>query len=526
MNSESSSATIARELGMGCIDEINLSLCPIDLIKKIPYNFVKEHILLPIADEGSSVTVAISDPLNIQAISDLRLLFDREIHTLFSPRETLCAAIEEIYRNEVRSASDFLKGMGGSNIKGEQESAQFTVDSYDLLDNSNEPPIIQLLNLVLTEAIDQGASDIHFEPVEGGLRIRYRIDGVLHTRHNMDNKHHKQLVTRIKVLAQLDIAEQRLPQDGRIKLKMTEKDIDFRISTIPSVYGERVVMRILDKGSLSLGLEKIGMPSDVFNTFRKLVGSSDGILFVTGPTGSGKTTTLYSALAEMNTEERNVMTVEDPVEYKLPGIAQIGVNPKIGFNFARGLRHILRQDPDVIMIGEIRDKETAEIAIQASLTGHLVLSTLHTNDAPSAVTRLIDMGVEPYLVSSTVIGVIAQRLVRRICPHCRTSYHPSLQEKEELSLHDDGIPDLFFKGEGCDNCYETGYLGRSGIFEMMPMTHPIKQALLRSADASNLRRLAKEEGLISLRERAAHLVADGVTSVAELMRISLRYEGG
>jgi general secretion pathway protein E len=385
---------------------------------------------------------------------------------------------------------------------------------------------VRILNSILLEAIQQGASDIHFDPLEQGLGIRYRIDGVLQVRHSPPKEYQSQLITRLKVLSRLDIAEQRLPQDGRIKLRMGGRHIDFRVSTVPCVFGERIVLRILDKSHVLLGLSKIGMQESVLEQFQKLITLPEGIVLVTGPTGSGKTTTLYSALSELGSTEVNIMTIEDPVEYKLQGMAQIGVNPKIHLNFSMGLRHILRQDPDVIMIGEIRDKETAEIAIQASLTGHLVLSTLHTNDAPSALTRLIDMGIESYLLTSSIVGVMAQRLVRVLCSACKTPYSPSSQELKHLRLNADTLQTThFFKAVGCPCCFGSGYKGRHGIYELMTVTHEIKQQLLRSADAHQLQSLVLELGMRSLRQEGADLVVKGITSSEEVFRVTRDVEG-
>ena len=359
-------------------------------------------------------------------------MLNSEVRAVYSPKEVILTAINDLYNREHGAASEMIANLED---RGEDGRGDAEVEVYDLLDDTHhQAPIIKLLNLILTEAIQQGASDIHFEPFEDRLRVRYRIDGVLQNRHSPAQEFQAQLMTRIKVMAKLDIAEHRLPQDGRIKLKMGRREIDFRVSTVPVAGGERIVLRILDKGNVILGLDKIGMLPTVFDEFKRLIAMPEGIILVTGPTGSGKTTTLYSAICEMYNEATNIMTIEDPVEYNLNGIAQIGVQPKIRLTFATGLRHILRQDPDIIMIGEIRDAETAEISIQASLTGHLVLSTLHTNDAPSAITRLVDMDVEPYLLSSTLIGILAQRLVRRICPGCETPYHPTDRELQSIGL--------------------------------------------------------------------------------------------
>jgi general secretion pathway protein E len=395
------------------------------------------------------------------------------------------------------------------------------VEIYDLLDDAeNIPQAMRLINFAVSDAIQQNASDIHFEPEERGLSVRYRIDGALQTRLTPSNEVTAQLLTRLKVMAKLDIAEKRLPQDGRIKMRLGGKTIDFRVSTLPTVTGERIVLRILDKGNIVLGLDKICMPDALLTQFREAIDYPEGIILVTGPTGSGKTTTLYSALSELKKDDTNIMTIEDPVEYRLKGIAQIGVHPKIGLSFAAGLRHILRQDPDIIMIGEIRDKETAEIAIQSALTGHLVLSTLHTNDAPSAIIRLVDMGIEPYLLSSCVIGVLAQRLVRKICPHCKTAFVPSPSEIASIGLN---IQQLY-RGIGCDHCLGTGYKGRQGIYELMPMSTQIKKQLLTSPEATQISQVALNMGMKTLRDHGKLLVQAGVTTWSEVWRATKAHD--
>jgi len=486
-------------------------------IQKIPYAVAKGRQILPLAEENGELIVALADPLNFEAIEDVRIRTGAILRQVVSTKAALEEAIELCYHQKEEATSQLIASLK----EGSQEEAS-EGEGYDLLEQTAAAPVIRLLNALLAEAIQQGASDIHFEPMENGLGVRYRIDGVLQHRHAPPKELQAQLITRIKVMARLDIAEHRLPQDGRIKLQLGGRHIDFRVSTIPVVYGERVVLRILDKSNVVLGLHKIGMPPRILQAVQKLVQLSEGIVLVTGPTGSGKTTTLYSAISEINSDEINIMTIEDPVEYKLPGMAQMGVNPKIHLDFATGLRHILRQDPDVIMIGEIRDRETAEIAIQAALTGHLVLSTLHTNDAPSALTRLVDMGVEPYLLSSSVVGVLAQRLVRLICPVCRTRCPSTPEELTEIGL--DAGTELFH-GAGCEACYGLGYKGRQGIYELMPVTATIKRQLLKSADAMELRQLALKEGMESLRVAGAELVCQGLTTVAEVIRVSRGVEG-
>jgi general secretion pathway protein E len=501
---------------------LETDLCDYKYVKEkihvIPYSFAKAKWMLPLEEKEGFLLVALADPLDLEALEELACLTKAKLREILAPKHAIEEAIECCYHQKEDVASDFMASLHQEN--GDTEEAE-ELEGYDLLDQKADSPIIRMLNVILTEAIQQGASDIHFESHEEGLQVRYRIDGVLQKRHAPPKDYQSQLATRIKVMAQLDIAEHRLPQDGRIKLRMGGRHIDFRVSTVPTIYGERIVLRILDKSNVLVGLGKLGMRSAVLEAFVKMIHLNEGIVLVTGPTGSGKTTTLYSALSDINSSETNIMTVEDPVEYKLHGMAQMGVNPKIDLTFAKGLRHILRQDPDVIMIGEIRDKETAEIAIQASLTGHLVLSTLHTNDAPSALTRLVDMGIEPYLLSSSVIGVLAQRLVRTICPHCTTPYTPTEHELSELKLSFADLPSgKLFKGQGCARCYGTGYKGRHGIYELMTVGSAIKRQIVKSADAVMLQKVALDSGMKSLREEGAHLVCQGLTSSAEVLRVS------
>lgn len=484
-------------------------------VQKVSYGFAKHRLLLPLEEVEGKLLVAVHNPLDFEALEELRMLTGFAVKPVLAAREVLERSIETCYHQEEHVASELMASLTLGDQKEREE------DGYDLLEQQSDSPVIRMLNVMLLEAIQQGASDIHFEPTESGMDVRYRIDGVLQMRHAPPRDYQLQLVARIKVMSRLDIAEHRLPQDGRIKLRIGGRQIDFRVSTVPVVYGERIVLRILDKGNVVLGLNKIGLRSQILEAFKKLIHRSEGIVLVTGPTGSGKTTTLYSALSEINSTETNIMTIEDPVEYKLPGMAQIGVNPKIHLDFATGLRHILRQDPDVIMIGEIRDKETAEIAIQASLTGHLVLSTLHTNDAPSALTRLVDMGIEPYLLSSSVLGVLAQRLVRRVCAHCRVEYEPLEEEVKELGLSIEACAGKnFVRGEGCQHCYDSGYKGRHAIYELMHVSSNIKRQLLKSADALELQKVALIEGMETLRQEGAFRVLEGITSTAEVLRVT------
>ena len=504
---------LAEQFGLPIAEEISSFSLVQGQVAIIPYLFAKQKRLLPLEQDEGGVTVAIADPLDIGSLEELRLLLKKQVRPIYCPQNILEAAIERCYHQKEGETKRLFADLE----KGAHPEEKGSSEGYDLLERADQNPVIRMVNTILLEAIQQGASDVHFEPTEEGLSIRYRIDGCLQKRHAPPREYQMQILTRIKVMAKMDIAEHRLPQDGRIKLRQGGREIDFRVSTLPVVQGERIVLRILDKGNVLLGLEHIGMDEKLLHSFRKLIHMPEGIVLVTGPTGSGKTTTLYSALSEMNDSQTNIMTVEDPVEYKIPGISQMNVNPRIELDFAKGLRHILRQDPDVIMIGEIRDRETAEIAIQASLTGHLVLSTLHTNDAPSALTRLADMGIEPYLLASSILGVIAQRLVRRICPSCKREYVPSEKELSELGLESDL---LLYKGKGCAHCFETGYKGRHAIYELMPVSGKIKAQVLKSQDAEELRKVALTGQMKTLFQRGVELVSQGVTTSTDLLRVT------
>jgi general secretion pathway protein E len=504
---------IAEQFGLPTTDEISSFDLVRDQISIVPYLFAKQKHLLPIQQNEEGVTVAVSDPLDIESIEELRLILRKPINPIYCPQAVIESAIEQCYHQKDGETKRLFSDLDTGSVSEDRDGTE----GYDLLERADQNPVIRMVNAILIEAIQQGASDVHFEPVEEGLSVRYRIDGCLQKRHVPPREYQIQILTRIKVMSKMDIAEHRLPQDGRIKLRHGGREIDFRVSTLPIAHGERIVLRILDKGNVLLGLDRIGMNERVLKSFRKLIQMPEGIVLVTGPTGSGKTTTLYSAIGEINSSEMNIITVEDPVEYKLAGISQMNVNPRIELDFAKGLRHILRQDPDVIMIGEIRDRETAEIAIQASLTGHLVLSTLHTNDAPSALTRLADMGIEPYLLASSILGVLAQRLVRQICPHCKIEYFPSAKELSEIGLKTD-IP--FYKGAGCNLCFQTGYKGRHAIYELMPVGGKIKLQVLKSQDAQELRKVALAEGMKTLFEQGVDLVEKGITTSSELLRVT------
>lgn len=508
---------LATRFGLEIFETLSECSFVKEKVSKIPYSFAKGNKLLPVDEIDGELLVALCNPEDLKAIEELRCLVHQPIREIYCKSSALDEAIEKCYHQNEREASDYFQDLNSSKGDAEEDDE----GSYDLLEQKTSAPVIKMLNMILMEAVQQSASDIHFEPTESNLEVRYRIDGVLQKRHTPPKEFQTQLLTRVKVMSKLDIAEHRLPQDGRLKLRMGKRHIDFRVSTVPVVYGERIVLRILDKSNIVLGLDKIGMPKETCKHFKKQISQNQGIVLVTGPTGSGKTTTLYSGISEITSPEINIMTIEDPVEYKLPGMAQIGVNPKINLDFAKGLRSILRQDPDVIMIGEIRDKETAEIAIQSSLTGHMVLSTLHTNDAPSALTRLVDMGIEPYLLTSSVIAVLAQRLVRVICKHCKFEYEPTDEELRELGITRDSLCDNhLYKGKGCEQCFESGYKGRHGVYELMDVNTQIKRQLLKSPDSLELQKVAFESGMSSLRNEGAKLAIAGITTSAEVLRVT------
>jgi len=515
---KSSMDTLAKSTGLSL--EKDLLKYPFikEKMRVLPYTFVKKRGVIPLKEEEGILFVAIADPFDLETLEEIQYITATEVQDVLAPKEIIDEAIEICYRQNEEEASQSFQELTSTTEVGLFQDSE---TEYDLLDHSSDSSVIKLLNMILVEALGQEASDIHFDPIDNKMNVRYRVDGVLQKKHSLSKDIQNPLITRIKVLAQLDIAEHRLPQDGRMKLRMGGREIDFRVSTVPVVFGERVVLRILDRSQMIIGLDKLGISKNILSNFRKYTRQSQGIILVTGPTGSGKTTTLYGALSEIRSSSVNVMTIEDPVEIKLEGMAQISVNSKIALDFAKGLRHILRQDPDVIMIGEIRDKETAEIAIQASLTGHLVLSTLHTNDAASAIARLIDMGIEPYLLTSSLLVVLAQRLVRSICPHCKEGYEPSASELEELNLPAKKLDkNLFYKGKGCKHCFDTGYKGRQGLYELMPISSKLKEQILKSADATQLNRIALADGMSSLRREGAQLVRQGVTTTQEVLRVT------
>lgn len=486
------------------------------LTEKIPLSFAKRHQFLPIKYEGKGILCATAKPLNLRALDDFYLLLKTPIDLVIVPSEEIMRCIHQVYELATESPEDAISDFSGDNLS---VLAEEIGEPEDLLDTDDEAPMILLVNSIFFKAVQQRASDIHFEPFEREVKVRYRVDGVLYNILTSPKRLQSALISRVKIMAGMNIAEKRLPQDGRISLRIGGREIDIRVSDIPTAHGERLVLRILEKSNESLNLSEIGLSKKDLKSMEGLTALAHGIILVTGPTGSGKTTTLYSALSRINSPEKNILTIEDPIEYQLQGIGQIQVNSKIDLTFAKGLRSILRQDPDVIMIGEIRDVETAGIAIHASLTGHLVFSTLHTNDSAGAVTRLLDMGIEPFLVSSSVVAIIAQRLVRKICQNCRQAYVPSAEEYQKLGLPADSNHS-FFKGTGCSACLNTGFKGRSGIYEILLLDDEIRNMILAKADSSQIKATAISKGMVNLREDGAKRVVDGLTTTEEVLRVT------
>ncbi|MBW1704434.1 MAG: type II secretion system ATPase GspE [Deltaproteobacteria bacterium] len=489
-----------------------------DFTEKVSIQFLKKYKMVPVITPNGA-SIALSDPLLFQPLDDLCLLLGGDgMETVLVPPAAVQSVINFAYDMTRDSAEQVIEGMHEEDtdlILSEIE------DIGDLLDDTSDAPIIKLVNLMLSQAVKDRASDIHVEPSQNRVKIRYRVDGILYDKLAPPKHVQSTLISRIKIMAKMNIAEKRLPQDGRIEIKIGDKNIDIRVSTIPTAFGERVVMRLLDKTNVLLTVLDLGMPEDRLKEFDKLIRSAYGIILVTGPTGSGKTTTLYAALSTINTTDINIITIEDPIEYQIEGIGQIQVNPKIDLTFANGLRSIVRQDPDVILVGEVRDLETAEIAIQSALTGHLVFSTLHTNDSASAVTRLIDMGIEHFLVTSSVVAILAQRLVRVICSHCKEEYVPDEESLQNIGLNPKTVAGKkIYRGRGCPLCLDTGYRGRTGIFELMILDDNLKHLILKTSDANVIKHRAVEQGMVTLQQNGAQKVLDGITTIEEVFRIT------
>ena len=489
-----------------------------ELVARVPSAFARRHQVVCYGRENGALLVASAEPLDYASLDDVRVFLGEEIRAVVVPPAEVTAGVNMAIDRAGRNVEDQVSSLEDLEHEGEIED--------DLLadigeDEDEEAPIIRLVNSLIFQAAKEKASDIHIEPFEEELSVRFRIDGVLYEITKPPKRFHNSIITRVKILAQLNIAEKRLPQDGRIRVKLLGKDIDIRTSVIPTAFGERVVMRLLDQSSVRLDLEQLGFFPDQLDAIAKLIHKKHGIVLVTGPTGSGKTTTLYAALSQINTPDKNILTVEDPIEYQIRGIGQMQVQPKINLTFANGLRSFLRQDPDIIMVGEIRDSETADIAIHASLTGHLVFSTLHTNDAAGAVARLLDMGIEPFLVSSSLVAVIAQRLVRVLCMECREPYSPTKEELAEIGLDPaTAARRTIYRIAGCPACQHRGYRGRTAIYEILQVTDEVRNQILKHTDASHIRQQAIAEGMKTLRDDGARKVLEGITSIEEVLSVT------
>jgi type IV pilus assembly protein PilB len=507
--------TIAAGLGLDFIDLADREIAP-EVLRLVPGGLARLHGALPIETSGKALRVALVNPLDHHAAEDLRFALGKDIHVVVSPQDQIEELIKQHYGTDTTSMEEVLKQLGevGELLQAREGDGEATVEA-----EANATPIIRFVDLILYQAIQDLASDIHFEPFENEFRIRYRVDGALYEMAPPPRHLALPVISRVKVMANMNIAERRLPQDGRIQKNIAGRSVDLRVSTLPTQFGESLVLRVLDRSIVNLDLEALGMPDYIYNYLLEVIHRPNGIFIATGPTGSGKTTTLYSCLRKINTIDSKLLTAEEPVEYDLEGIVQVPVNEAIGLTFARVLRSFLRQDPDRIMVGETRDLETAQIAIQASLTGHLVFTTLHTNDAPGAITRLIDMGVEPFLISSTLEAVLGQRLLRSICRHCRTAYKPNDSLLKELGISWQDIGDnKFYYGKGCAACNNTGYKGRKGIYELLKVTDPIRELMNKRAPTVTLKQKAIELGMVTLRQDGLRSIFAGDTTIEEVLR--------
>ena len=512
----------AEALGLSYRENLDGAKAPTSYTDKVPLAFARNYGLLGIEDQdGEVMLVATSTPFDLYPLDEVATMLDMEVEPVLVPRMAITGLLNKAYRHNADMVDEAIETIEGDSL---DDLSAFVSESEDLLDVANKAPIIKLVNMVLFQALKMRASDVHLQPFEDRMQIRYRVDGVLYDMESIPKKVQDGVISRVKVMGKMDIAERRIPQDGRSTLKIGDSDVDVRISSVPTNHGERIVMRLLDKTTNVYDMNEIGLSEEQVETLRRISRSSHGIVFVTGPTGSGKTTTLYAALTEINSPEKNIITIEDPIEYHLAGISQIQVATKKGLTFAAGLRSLLRQDPDVMMVGEVRDEETARIAIQSALTGHLVFSTLHTNDAAGAVSRMLDIGVEPYLIASSLIAVIAQRLVRIICPECREEYKPGaddLKEMQELKISQEDLPHgSLFRGRGCENCFNTGYTGRTAIYEILPVNEQVRSRIVERASASVIKREAVANGLITLRRDGITKVLQGKTTMQEILRVT------
>ena len=510
---------MAEHLGTEVVNIDGIEFTP-ELLKNIPAGTARMYQCVPIEDFGSALRVALANPLSPSAVDEIAYIVGKEVQLVVVDPGAIEKLISKHYGEDSESVSDILKSLGAdTDLAKDAAEAAATEDAMGMVDLANEVPIVRFVNLVIFQAIQDRASDIHFEPFEDEFKIRYRVDGALYEMAPPPLHLALPVISRLKVIANLNISERRLPQDGRISFPIAGKQIDLRVSTLPTQFGESVVLRVLDRSAVNLDLEAIGLPKYVYDYTVEAINQPNGIFVVTGPTGSGKTTTLYSCLRKVNTIDSKLLTAEDPVEFDIDGIVQVAINDAMGMTFGKALKSFLRQDPDIIMLGEMRDLETAQIAIQASLTGHLVLSTLHTNDAPGAVTRLVDMGVEPFLISSSLMAVLAQRLVRTICKKCRTPFEPTESQLSLLNLSPHDIGDkVFYYGRGCSNCNDTGYRGRKGIFELLVISEAIRNQINEKAPAVVVRQKAVELGMITLREDGLRGIFDGATTIEEVVK--------
>lgn len=494
---------------------------PHEVTHIISQDIARRYKMIPISVRGNQIRMAMKNPLDIFVTDEISLMTGKEIIPLIATEEDILAAINESFKVTAESLDNVLRSFRDNDVELDKKKPTELGAASDQKE-AETAPIIQLANAVISRAIQEKASDIHIEPSRDGVRVRYRMDGILLDGLQIPKNAQNALTSRIKIMADMDIAEKRAPQDGRISMIIQGKQFDFRVSSLPAVYGEKIVMRVLDKSNISVGLHRLGLLPHTFEMFESMLMRSYGIILVTGPTGSGKSTTLYSSLAKVNSGEKNIITIEDPVEYEIPGITQVGVNNKANMTFAAGLKAMLRQDPDIIMVGEMRDQETANIAIEAALTGHLVFSTLHTNDAPGAVARLMDMGVEPFLIASATVGVMAQRLLRRVCDKCKTTYEPPKEAIKRLGMTLEEMNQsriTFYRGRGCDTCKGSGYKGRVGCYELMPVTDKVRELILAHASAYAIREAAIEGGMRSLKEDAMEKILLGMTTLEESLRV-------
>ncbi len=500
-------------------DSLTGTKTPEPYLNNVPVQFSRRNNLVGIGTENGTIIVAHSEPLDLHPIDEVSNMLGHPVEQVISPRDEIASAINRAYKDKVDVVDEMLDDMEEEDV---EDIADELDTSQDLLDLANKAPIIKLVNMILFQALKMRASDVHIQPYEDKLQVRYRIDGILYDQMTPPKRVQDAIISRIKVMGDMDIAERRLPQDGRTSLRVGDREVDVRISCVPTTHGERIVMRLLDKSVRLYELDELGMSENHLQLMKNMINTPHGIILDTGPTGSGKTTTLYASLSHLSSVEKNILTIEDPVEYQLPGISQIEIAPKKGLTFASGLRSIVRQDPDVIMVGEIRDLDTATIAIQSALTGHLVFSTLHTNDSASAVTRLLDLGVEAYLVASSIIGVVAQRLVRKICDHCKTKFRPEPERMAEIGLSEEDLPadGKLWRGEGCNQCMGTGYHDRTGIYEILPMNDRIRDQVMEKKSASVIKSGAVDRGLKTLRMDGAEKVVKGITTIEEVIRIT------